>query len=47
MMMSAYKMVLYMRDNGYEELFNETKFDELKELIKYRVEFQRSTGFLS
>lgn len=45
MMMSAYKMVLYMRDNNYLELFNEAKFDELKELIKYRVEFQCSTGF--
>lgn len=45
MMMSAYKMVLYMRDNGYLDLFNEAKFNELKELIKYRVEFQLSTGF--
>ena len=45
MMMSAYKMVVRMRDQGFDELFAKAKFEELKRLIELRVEFQRSTGF--
>ena len=44
MMMSAYKMVIRMRDQGYDELFAQSKFSELCELIEYRTEFQR-TGY--
>lgn len=45
MMMSAYKMVKRMKEQGYSELFEQAKFKELKDLIEYRVEFQRSTGY--
>jgi hypothetical protein len=45
MMMSAYKMVVRMKEEGFVELYAESKFEELKELIELRVEFQRSTGF--
>ena len=44
MMMSAYKMVVRLKEQGYSELFERAKFEELKELIELRVEFQR-TGF--
>lgn len=45
MMMSAYKMVVRLKEEGFEELFVQAKFEELKDLIKHRVEFQRATGF--
>lgn len=45
MMMSAYKMVVRMRDQGFDTLFAKAKFEELKQLIEQRVEFQRSTGY--
>ncbi|MFW0005727.1 MAG: hypothetical protein AB8V39_03585 [Coxiella endosymbiont of Dermacentor nuttalli] len=45
MMMSAYKMVVRMREQGFEELYKKSKFEELKQLIEQRVEFQRSTGY--
>lgn len=45
MMMSAYKMVTRIHEQGLTELFEKSKFDELKQLIEHRVEFQRSTGF--
>ena len=45
MMMSAYKMVVRMREQGFEELYEKSKFEELKQLIEQRVEFQRSTGY--
>ena len=44
MMMSAYKMVVRLKEQGYSELFERAKFAELKDLIELRVEFQR-TGF--
>ena len=44
MMMSAYKMVRRLKDQGYEELYASARFEELKELIEGRVEYQR-TGF--
>lgn len=45
MMMSAYKMVVRMREQGFDTLFAKAKFEELKQLIEQRVEFQRSTGY--
>ncbi|OTG86053.1 poly alpha-glucosyltransferase [Acinetobacter sp. ANC 3813] len=45
MMMSAHKMVKRMNEQGYSELFDQAKFEELKELIEHRVEFQRATGY--
>jgi hypothetical protein len=45
MMMSAYKMVVRMKEQGFIELYESAKFDELKQLIELRVEFQRATGF--
>ncbi len=44
MMMSAYKMVIRMQDQGYDELFAQSKFSELCDLIEHRTEFQR-TGY--
>jgi hypothetical protein len=44
MMMSAYKMVVRMREQGYDTLFEQAQFEALKQLIEQRVEFQRSTG---
>lgn len=44
MMMSAYKMVQRLKAQGYDELFAKAKFEELKELIELRVEYQR-TGY--
>ncbi|MCR4532676.1 poly alpha-glucosyltransferase [Acinetobacter venetianus] len=44
MMMSAYKMICRLNEQGYEHLFSLSNFDELKNLIELRVEFQR-TGF--
>lgn len=45
MMMSAYKMVVRMREQGYDELFAQAKFEELEDLIEYRTEYQRSGFF--
>lgn len=45
MMMSAYKMVERIQSQGLDELYEKAKFDQLKELIVGRVEFQRATGF--
>lgn len=45
MMMSAYKMVARMKEQGYTALYEQSKFDDLKKLIENRVEFQRSTGY--
>ncbi|MQW91367.1 poly alpha-glucosyltransferase [Acinetobacter wanghuae] len=45
MMMSAYKMVIRMREQGFDELYEKSKFEELKKLIEQRVEFQRSAGY--
>lgn len=44
MMMSAYKMVTRLKEQGKDSLFNQSKFEELKELIEWRAEYQR-TGF--
>lgn len=45
MMMSAYKMVVRLKEQGFTDLVNMAKFDELKDLIELRVEFQRATGY--
>ena len=45
MMMSAYKMVIRMREQGLTDLYESAQLEKLKELIEFRVEFQRSTGF--
>mgnify|MGYP003499359827 CR=1 FL=1 len=45
MMMSAYKMVTRLKEQGYSQLFEQAKYEELKELIELRVEFQRSGFF--
>ncbi|MDM1780911.1 poly alpha-glucosyltransferase [Acinetobacter indicus] len=45
MMMSAYKMVVRLKEQGFTNLVNMAKFDELKDLIELRVEFQRATGY--
>lgn len=44
MMMSAYKMVNRLKQQGNDDLFEQTRYEELKELIELRTEFQR-TGF--
>jgi hypothetical protein len=44
MMMSAYKMVKRLKEQGYEALYVNACFEELKQLIEGRVEYQR-TGF--
>ena len=44
MMMSAYKMVCRLKEQGHSELYAQSKFEELKELIELRSEYQR-TGF--
>lgn len=44
MMMSAYKMVTRLKQQGHEELYQKAEFEQLKELIEIRSEFQR-TGF--
>ncbi|ENX12414.1 hypothetical protein F895_03345 [Acinetobacter sp. CIP 64.2] len=44
MMMAAYQMVQRMRDLGLQELSVKARFDELKKMIEFRTEFQR-TGF--
>lgn len=44
MMMAAYQMVGRIRALGLEQLFEKAQFEELKKLIEYRTEFQR-TGF--
>ncbi|WP_343621940.1 poly alpha-glucosyltransferase [Acinetobacter proteolyticus] len=44
MMMAAYQMVLRIRALGLGHLFEKTQFDDLKKLIEFRAEFQR-TGF--
>lgn len=45
MMMSAYKMVVRLKQQGYSQLFEQAKFEELKELIELRTEFQRNGFF--
>ncbi|WP_407411151.1 poly alpha-glucosyltransferase [Acinetobacter sp.] len=45
MMMSAYKMVTRLKEQGHSELFEKAKYEELKELIELRVEFQRNGFF--
>ncbi|MFC2995984.1 poly alpha-glucosyltransferase [Acinetobacter sichuanensis] len=45
MMMSAYKMVNRLKGTDFTTLYQSAKVEELNELIQYRVEFQRATGF--
>ena len=46
MMMSAYKMLSRMQEQGgFEKLLSVAKFDELKQLIEFRAEFQRNGFF--
>ena len=45
MLMSAYKMVNRLKEQGYEELYQQAKFDKLQELIELRSEFQRNGFF--
>ena len=45
MMMSAYKMVSRLKAQGFDDLYAESKFEDLKKLIESRVEFQHKTGF--
>lgn len=44
MMMSAYKMVNRLKEQEKHSLFEQARFEELKELIELRTEYQR-TGF--
>ena len=44
MMMAAYQMVCRLRNLGLHELFAKSQFEDLKKLIEFRTEFQR-TGF--
>lgn len=44
LMMSAYKMVNRLKELGHDSLLNQASFEELKELIELRTEYQR-TGF--
>ncbi|MCH7395091.1 poly alpha-glucosyltransferase [Acinetobacter dispersus] len=44
MMMAAYQMVCRIRVLGLDQLFEKAQFEELKRLIEFRSEFQR-TGF--
>ena len=44
MMMAAYQMVCRIRVLGLDQLFEKAQFEELKRLIEFRTEFQR-TGF--
>ncbi|NNP68099.1 poly alpha-glucosyltransferase [Acinetobacter sp. Ac_5812] len=44
MMMAAYQMVLRIRALGLGHVFEKAQFDDLKKLIEFRAEFQR-TGF--
>ena len=44
MMMAAYQMVCRLRNLGLHELFSKSQFEDLKKLIEFRTEFQR-TGF--
>ncbi|WP_333664050.1 poly alpha-glucosyltransferase [Acinetobacter sp.] len=45
MLMSAYKMVNRLKEQGYEELYQQAKFEKLQELIELRSEFQRNGFF--
>lgn len=45
MMMAAYKMVVRLKEQGLDELYQKSEFESLKELIELRVEFQRSSGY--
>ncbi|SPL72527.1 poly alpha-glucosyltransferase [Acinetobacter stercoris] len=45
MMISAYKMVNRLKETEFPELYQSAQFENLKELIELRVEFQRATGF--
>jgi len=44
MMMAAYQMVCRVRNLGLHELFVKSQFEDLKKLIEFRTDFQR-TGF--
>lgn len=44
LMMAAYQMIERMKKLGLAELFKQSHFDDLKKLIEFRTEFQR-TGF--
>ncbi|MBC9227714.1 poly alpha-glucosyltransferase [bacterium SPL81] len=44
MMMAAYQMVIRIQDLGLSSLFEKSQFEDLKKLIEFRTEFQR-TGF--
>jgi len=44
MMMAAYQMLCRIRDLGLNELFAKAQFEDLKKLIEFRSDFQR-TGF--
>lgn len=45
MLMSAYKMVNRLEEQGYKDLYDKAEFEKLKELIEIRSEFQRSGFF--
>ncbi len=45
MLMSAYKMVNRLKEQGHDELYAKAEFEKLKELIEIRSEFQRSGFF--
>ncbi|MCH7315985.1 glycoside hydrolase family 88 protein [Acinetobacter sp. ANC 3882] len=45
MLMSAYKMVKRLKEQGYDELYAKAEFEKLQELIEIRSEFQRSGFF--
>lgn len=45
MLMSAYKMVSKLKAQGQDELFEKANFEELKNVIEHRVEYQRTGIF--
>lgn len=45
MLMSAYKMVNRLKEQGHDELYAKAEFEKLKKLIEIRSEFQRSGFF--
>ncbi len=45
MLMSAYKMVNRLKEQGYNDLYDKAEFEKLKELIEIRSEFQRNGYF--
>lgn len=45
MLMSAYKMVSKLKEQGQDELFAKANFEALKDVIEHRVEYQRTGIF--